>query len=64
MPPFPLPLQPEDQEPSVDLGSLVHALYDRASYDLRLNHQGEPAPPLSAEDTLWGDQLLHRQGLR
>ena len=64
IPPFPLPLKPEDQEPSVDMGNLLHALYDRASYDLRLNYQGEPAPPLSAEDTLWADQLLHRQGLR
>ena len=64
IPPFPLPLKPEDQEPSVDMGSLLHELYDRASYDLRLNYQGEPAPPLSAEDTLWADQLLHRQGLR
>jgi len=64
IPPFPLPLKPEDQEPSVDMGSLLHELYDRASYDLRLNYQGEPAPPLSAEDALWADQLLHRQGLR
>jgi Protein of unknown function (DUF4058) len=64
IPPFPLPLKPEDQEPSVDMGSLLHDLYDRAGYDLRLNYQGEPAPPLSAEDTLWADQLLHRQGLR
>ena len=64
IPSFPLPLKPEDQEPIMDIGSLLHELYDRASYDLRLNYQDEPAPPLSAGDTLWADQLLHRQGLR
>ena len=64
IPPFPLPLKPEDQEPLVDIGSLLHDLYDRASYDLRLDYQGEPAPPFSAEDALWADQLLRRQGRR
>ena len=64
IPPFPLPLKPEDQEPSVDIGSLLYDLYNRASYDLRLNYQGEPVPPLSAEEALWADPLLHRQGLR
>ena len=64
IPPFPLPLKPEDQEPLVDIGGLLHDLYDRASYDLRLDYQGEPAPPLSAEDALWADHLLRRQGRR
>jgi hypothetical protein len=64
IPPFPLPLKPEDQEPLVDIGGLLHDLYDRASYDLRLDYQGEPVPSLSAEDALWADQLLRRQGRR
>jgi hypothetical protein len=64
IPPFPLPLKPEDHEPLVDTGSLLHALYDRASYDLRLDYQGEPVPSLAAEDALWADQLLRRQGRR
>ena len=64
VPLFPLPLKPEDQEPIVDLGRLLHDLYDRASYDLRLDYTGEPDPPLPAAEALWADQLLRQQGLR
>jgi hypothetical protein len=38
IPTFPLPLKPGDQEPTVDLGRLLHNLYDQASYDLRLDY--------------------------
>jgi hypothetical protein len=64
IPLFPLPLQPGDQEPLVDIGSLLHDLYDRASYDLRLDYTGEPDPPFPAAEALWADQLLCQKGLR
>jgi hypothetical protein len=64
IPSFPLPLKPEDHEPLVHIGNLLHELYDRASYDLRLDYQGEPGLPLSAEDARWADQLLRRHGRR
>ena len=64
IPTFPLPLKPADREPLVDIGQLLHDLYDRASYDLRLDYTGEPEPPLPAAEALWSDQLLRQQGLR
>jgi hypothetical protein len=64
IPTFPLPLKPGDQEPTVDLGSLLHNLYDQASYDLRLDYTGAPDPPLSPAAAAWADQLLRQKGLR
>jgi len=64
IPLFPLPLKPADQEPVVDLGRLLHDLYDQASYDLRLDYTGEPDPPLPAAEATWAGQLLRQQGLR
>jgi len=64
IPPFALPLKPHDQEPTVDLGLILQDLYDRASYDLRLDYRGEPHPPLPPAEVAWADQLLRRRGLR
>jgi hypothetical protein len=64
IPLFPLPLKPADQEPVVDLGRLLHDLYDQASYDLRLDYTGEPDPPLPEAEAAWANQLLRQQGLR
>ncbi len=33
IPVIPIPLLPQDVEPELDLGALVHALYDRARFD-------------------------------
>jgi hypothetical protein len=59
-----LPLKPTDQEPTVDLGQILHDLYDRASYDLRLDYEGDPDPPLLPVQAAWADELLHLKGLR
>jgi len=64
LPPFPLPLRPKDEEPVVELGALLHALYDRASYDLAVDYTGEPVPSLEEDDAAWADQLLREKGLR
>jgi hypothetical protein len=64
IPTFPLPLKPGDQEPLVDMGQILHDLYDQASYDLRLDYTGDPHPPLLSADVAWAEQLLRQQGLR
>jgi hypothetical protein len=64
IPLFSLPLKPGDQEPTVDLGRILQDLYDRASYDLRLNYTGDPDPPLPSVEVAWADQLLRQKGLR
>jgi Protein of unknown function (DUF4058) len=64
IPPFPLPLKPDDQEPTLDVGEILHDLYDRAGYDLRLDYTGAPDPPLPPDEAAWADRLLRQKGLR
>lgn len=64
IPSFALPLLRGDDEPQVDIGALLHALYDRAGYDLRIAYRAEAEPPLAAEDAAWADELLRGAGLR
>lgn len=63
-PDFPLPLQAGEREPVVELNRLLHELYDRAGYDLRIDYRDEPEPPLEGEDVAWADELLRLQGVR
>ncbi len=58
IPTFPLPLLPGDEEPLVDLGAILHALYERARFDLRLDYTQPPVPPLGNEDTAWARELF------
>jgi hypothetical protein len=64
IPTFQLPLYPGDPEPVVDLNRVLHDLYERGSYDLRLNYHGAAEPPLSAADDAWAAALLREAGLR
>lgn len=64
LPPFPLPLRAGDEEPTVELGVLLRALYDRAGYDLAVDYAVKPVPPLEGDDAAWANQLLCEKGLR
>jgi hypothetical protein len=65
VPVFSLPLQAGDDEPPVDLTRLLHALYDRAGYDLRLDYRAAPPPPpLPPAEAEWLNEHLRRAGLR
>lgn len=64
IPSFPLPLQEDDEWPVLDLNRILHDLYDRAGYDLRINYRAEPVPPLADEDAIWLDTFLREAGLR
>ena len=57
IPAIPIPLLPEDAEPELDLGAVLHALYDRARFDLRLNYAKPPVPPLSEADAAWARSI-------
>lgn len=61
IPRFPLPLQKGDVEPVVDLKPLLDGLYDKASYDLRVDYAKPPIPPLSDADAQWAAQVLRRK---
>lgn len=64
IPSFLLPLREGDEEPPVDLGALLHALYDRAGYDLAVDYAAEPVPPLEGNAAVWVDELLREKGVR
>lgn len=46
IPTFRLPLLAGDEEPAVEVGALLHALYDRARFDLSSTTGGLPSLPL------------------
>lgn len=56
--PLPLPLQPDDQEPAVDLGQLIQDVYDRARYHLIIDYSKPPTPELSDDDRGWLNELM------
>ena len=58
LPSFVLPLLPGDQEPIVELGSILHGLYERARFDLRIDYARPSVPPISIEDAEWARALL------
>jgi hypothetical protein len=59
IPSFSLPLKPDDPELAVDLQTIVLGVYDRGSYQFRIDyHQPVPPPKLSEADQLWVDELL------
>jgi len=58
IPVFALPLQPEDHEPPVRLGEALKQTYDEYRYDLRLNYNEPPEPPLSDTDAQWAAEIL------
>ncbi|MBI4783037.1 MAG: DUF4058 family protein [Oscillatoriophycideae cyanobacterium NC_groundwater_1537_Pr4_S-0.65um_50_18] len=58
IPSIPIPLQQNEQEPPLDLNTVLHNLYDRARFDLRLNYKQPPAPPLTVENEQWAKDLI------
>jgi hypothetical protein len=58
IPSFALPLLPGDTEPAVDLNTIVHDLYTRARFDLRLDYTRPAEPPLSDDDAAWARELI------
>jgi len=64
IPDFSLPLLRRGEELTVALNPLVHALYDRAGYDLRIDYRADLEPPLEGDDAAWADALLREKGLR
>ena len=53
IPAFPLPLREGEEDVPVDLNAILHALYERANYNLRLDYGCPAVPPLSEADAAW-----------
>jgi hypothetical protein len=58
IPAVPVPLQPHDPEPTLDVGGLLKALYDRARYDMVTDYGRPAVPPLGNADDAWARTLI------
>jgi hypothetical protein len=64
LPAFPLPMPTGESEPIVNLQSLLGNIYDQSGYDLVVDYQVDPLPPLSEQDSQWLSDWLKEKGLR
>jgi len=58
IPSLPVPLRRSEQEPTLEFGEILHGLYDRAGYDLRIDYARAPDPPLREDDAVWAEERL------
>jgi hypothetical protein len=58
IPSFPVPLQPQDAPPTVNLQQLLHDIYTRARFDLVIDYSQPLQPPLSREAAAWAQRCL------
>ena len=62
IPAIPLPLKRDEEEPLLDLNTLLHTLYDQTVYSLRIDYSKPPTPPLDEADAAWASDLTRGQG--
>ena len=58
LPEIPIPLREGDQEPIVDLQSVLNEVYDNSTYELSI-YRHTPAPPLAASDMAWANEIIN-----
>jgi hypothetical protein len=61
IPDFPIPLREGEKEPILPLNKILHELYEAVGYDLVINYQQAPKPPLPKKEAEWVAQLLTKQ---
>jgi hypothetical protein len=57
LPTIPIPLQTPHADAQLDLQQVLHRIYDAAGYEDYI-YQGQPQPPLSAEEAAWATQFV------
>jgi hypothetical protein len=62
LPPLAVPLRRYEPEPRMDLASVLRALYDRASYDLRIDYRRPPVPLLARDAAAWAARCIEAAG--
>jgi hypothetical protein len=50
LPVLPVPLRRPDADVPLDIGQALRSVYERARYDLRINYNKPPIPPLSENE--------------
>jgi hypothetical protein len=58
LPTIPIPLQPGEPEPTLNIQALIHRIYDTAGYRIFI-YDSDPEPPLPPADAVWAAQLLN-----
>ncbi|GAB4230349.1 MAG: hypothetical protein Kow00121_59130 [Elainellaceae cyanobacterium] len=63
IPSIPIPLRPNDPEPTVELQRLLNEIYRRARFDLAIDYFQPLKPPLGQEDAEWVCAILQQSSL-
>jgi len=58
LPRFLLPLRPTDQEPVIELQTLLERIYQEAALDLAIDYSTQSVPPLPEPDFQWIQSLI------
>jgi hypothetical protein len=58
IPVVPIPLAKGENEPELRLSEVLHALYERARFDLRLHYDRPAEPPLAEAEASWARGLV------
>lgn len=58
IPQFTVPLAAGDEEPDLDLQSIVERVYERGRYYLAIDYTQPAQPPLSEQDAIWATTIL------
>lgn len=58
IPEITIPLQKGEEEPTLALNAVLHSLYNRARFDLRLDYSEPPVPLLSGADVAWAEEQV------
>ncbi len=59
-----IPLTDNDADAPIDLAAVFDEVYDSGSYDLSVEYDKPPDPPLDPDDAKWANKLLRAKGLR
>lgn len=59
-----IPLAHGEDEPELGINEVVHDIYRRARFDLRLRYDRPPEPTLSPDDLQWASELVDRARAR
>jgi hypothetical protein len=64
LPVIPVPLRGDDPDAPLGLRAALDLAYDRARYDLDLDYEADPDPPLDEAWSAWADAVLRAKGRR
>jgi hypothetical protein len=64
IPSFPVPLKVGEEEPTLNLQTILEKVYERGRYYLAIDYTKPAQPPRAAEDRDWANILITEYKLR